>query len=349
MDAKRIAVIMGGCSPEHSVSMESGRAVLSALDERLYKGRAVVLCPDGLWSVLDESTPDFADGSIRECRQTAEDAVRTLRRWGVDLFFLALHGPGGEDGSIQGFFETLGLRYTASGVHASALAMDKPLSKTFLAAHGIKTPASLVIDRNEWRTDRKGTAARILATIDVPCFVKSVRLGSSVGVRPADDLQSLCSAIDDVLDVSPESVMIERSIEGREFSCPVLGNAHSPLRLLPLVEIKPITATFFDYGAKYEPGGAEEICDPILDPEVAEEIRAIALRVHERIGARGFSRSDFIVDDEGVWFLEVNTIPGLTPQSIFPRSAKTDGILFKDLVTTIIELELKDENRGREK
>lgn len=347
MDIKRIAVVMGGCSPEHAVSMESGRAVLDALDERLYRGRAVVICTDGLWSVLDQRAPDFADVSLRERRQLPEDAVRSLRRWGVDLFFLALHGPGGEDGSIQGFFETLGLRYIASGVHTSALAMDKPLSKTFLAAHGVRTPASLVIGRNEWRRDREGTMARIRATIDVPCFVKSVRLGSSVGVRRADDLQSLCSSVDAVLDVSPESVMIERLIEGREFSCPVLGNAHSLLRPLPLVEIKPITAVFFDYGAKYEPGGAEEICNPVLDPEVAQEIRAVSLRVHDLIGARGFSRSDFILDDEGIWFLEVNTIPGLTAQSILPRSAETEGIPFKDLVTEIIKYEASGDQIGR--
>jgi len=348
MDTKNIAVVMGGCSPEHAISMESGRAVLGALDERLFNGRAVVISPDGSWAVLDENSPDLAEGSIRDRGQTPEAAVSALRKWGVDLFFLALHGPGGEDGKIQGFFDTLGFRYTASGVHASALAMDKPLTKTFLAAHGVKTPRSLVITRKAWRREREETADNILSAIDVPCFVKSVRLGSSVGVLPAADRQTLCAAIDTVLDVSPDSVMIERSIKGREISCPVLGNAQAPLRLLPLVEIKPITASFFDYGAKYEPGGAEEICDPPLDASLAGEIRTIARLVHNLIGARGFSRSDFIVDGEGIWFLEVNTIPGMTPQSIFPRSAERDRLRFTDLVTTIIRLELEEENLERE-
>ncbi len=350
MNAKRIAVVMGGCSPEYAISMESGRAVLDVLELSSYEGRGVVICRDGLWALLDERTPsDFSEQSISERRRSPEEAVSLLRKWGVDVFFLALHGPGGEDGSIQGFLDTLGLTYTASGVHTSALAMDKPLAKSFLASHGIRTPAARVVDRGSWRSNREGTVREIVDTIDLPCFAKSVRLGSSVGVQRADDGEALCAAVDAVFEVSPESVLVEQYIDGREFSCPVLGNAHSPLRVLPLVEIKPLTASFFDYGAKYEPGGAEEICNPDLDPEIARSIRAIAARVHELIGARGFSRSDFILDSEGIWFLEVNTIPGLTAQSILPRSAESDGISFEDLVGTIIELSLNGhEPEGKE-
>lgn len=344
MNVKRIAVVMGGRSLEHAVSMESGKSVLDALDGKRFAGRAVVIGEDGLWSVLDVNDPDYAEDAVRERDQRPEDAVCVLREWGAELYFLALHGPGGEDGSIQGFLETLGCAYTASGVYASALAMDKPMAKTYLAAHGIRTPEWIVINRLDWRKNREGTADSIISALKTPCFVKTVRLGSSVGVQRADDRDELCSAIDAILEVSPDAVMVERFIDGREFSCPVIGNAGSRLRVLPLVEIIPTSARFFDYDAKYVPGGAEEICDPDLDPDIAREIREIALRIHELVGARGFSRSDFILDREGIWFLEINTIPGLTEQSIIPRAAEEDGISFTDLVTRIIEFALPDES-----
>jgi D-alanine-D-alanine ligase len=347
---------MGGRTPEHEISLLSGRTVLGALDRGRYRGRGVVIGRDGLWSLFgeDEVVPSGPGAYAGGCH--AEAAAGALREWGVDAVFPALHGPFGEDGSIQGFLKILDIPCVGSGVRASALALDKPLSKALLAGTGILTAPHAVLGRDDWNAAREKAESEILKAIGLPCFVKAVRLGSSVGVRRVDRRDDFPGALAAVFEEDGE-IMAERFIPGREISCAVLGNAGGELRSLPPVEIRLAGAIFFDYRAKYEPGGAEEICPAPIDDDLTDGIRRAAERVHTLIGARGFSRSDFIVNDDGIWFLELNSIPGLTPQSILPKAAAAGGIDLDEMITLIVETafepsgetrqrKLKDEGRG---
>ena len=337
MDLKCIAVVMGGRSPEHAISLESGRAVLAALDETRYRGRAVVIGRDGLWSIFPAGRLPPEGEAAYEGGAPPEKAIGILRDWGVDVAFLALHGPFGEDGSVQGFFRILDIPFTASGIRASAVALDKPLSKNLLEATGIRTPRHIVVRKEEWQAARGVVVRRIVTHAGLPCFVKALRLGSSVGIFRVVDEDDLVVAIDTLLETEG-AVMAERSVSGREISCGVLGNAGGELTTLPPVEIRPQGADFFDYRSKYEPGRADELCPAPIDDDTTWNVRAAARAVHEKIGARGFSRSDFILDGGVLWFLEVNTIPGLTRQSIIPKAAAAAGIGFSALVTQIIDL-----------
>ncbi len=310
---------------------------MTALDKGCYRGRAVVISREGLWSIFPEGGIPPAGEDAYEGGGSPEKAIETLRDWGVDVAFLALHGPFGEDGSIQGFFRILDIPFTASGIRASAIALDKPLSKNLLETAGIRTPKHVVVRKEEWRAARDVMTKKIVTGPGLPCFVKALRLGSSVGIFRVDDKNDLVVAVETLLETEG-AVMAERAVSGREISCAVLGNADGELTTLPPVEIRPRGARFFDYRSKYEPGCADEICPAPVNAETAWNVRAAARAVHEKIGARGFMRSDFILDGTGLWFLEVNTIPGLTRQSIIPKAAAAEGIGFSALVTQIIEL-----------
>jgi len=343
MKRLKVAVVMGGQSSEHDISMASGRAVHQALDEKRFAKRAVVITPDGRWCLHaeDETLPDD-DGVYRQ-PLFADEAAGRLREWGSEVAFLALHGENGEDGAIQGFFHTLGMAHTASGVYAAALAMDKPRCKAYLGALGILTPASRVLRKNrcELPGGTEAFAALVERELDVPVFVKATRQGSSVGVHFSRSHDELVADLE-ALFVDQREILAERFIEGREVSCAVLGNAGDRLQALPPVEISPLAnRPFFDFEAKYEPGAALETCPAPIGEALNRDVQDLACRIHQSIDARGFSRSDFILNDEGIWFLEINTIPGLTPQSIFPQAALQQGISFPQLVEKIIGYALR--------
>lgn len=338
---KRIAVLMGGRSPEHEISMQSGKAVLQALDPSRFIGRGIVISPDGLWSLFDVGTtvPGGAKAYAGGC--PPEEAAAMLKAWGTDAVFPALHGPYGEDGTIQGFLHIMELPFASSDVAAAALAMDKPVAKAVVAAAGFKTPEYVVLERSEWAFGREQALARIAGAVGTPCFVKAAGLGSSVGIVPVERAGDLPAALDAVFR-EDRKIMVERAVSGREISCAVLGNAGGPLESLPPVEVRPVISEFFDYEAKYSPGGAEEICPAPIEADLEQAIREAAAAIHALVGARGFSRTDFMVDEEGPSFLELNAIPGLTPQSIFPRAAGAAGYTFSGLVTRILELALEE-------
>ena len=344
---KKIAVVMGGASPEHDISLESGKAVLEALDQRFYRGRAAVISRKGMWQVCSVGSDIQGREALYENPVSPETAADILREWGIDAAFLALHGPNGEDGSIQGFFRTLEIPYTASGIRASSLAMDKALTKalvandSFFVEKEIRTPPFLVFTLRKWRSGCCEIAEDAVRRIGMPCFVKPVRSGSSVGVFFVDCPEKLENAVNEAFRADSE-VMVETAVPGREITCAVLGNAGGKLEALPLVEIKPVESSFFDYDAKYVPGKANEICPAGLDDVQAGKIEKAALSIHEKIGAKGFSRSDFLLNEKGLWFLELNTIPGLTPQSIVPKAAAAAGMGMTELVTMIIKSALAE-------
>jgi D-alanine-D-alanine ligase len=255
----------------------------------------------------------------------------------LDVVLIALHGTWGEDGRIQGLLDTLGIPYTGSGVLASALAMDKVMAKTVLAASGLDVPRGAVVGAADGADLERGKA------VGLPVFVKPVASGSSVGasiVRRAEDLApALALALR-----YDERAMVEEYLTGTELTVAVIGNDE----LVPLPVIEIVTPReFFDYKAKYDAGASEEIVPARIPADVARRAQDIAIRAHQVIGCRGMSRTDFVWSGERMVTLEVNTIPGMTANSLLPKAAMAAGIGFGDLLTRLIGWALEDARRRR--
>ncbi len=339
----KIVVLAGGLSPERNVSLSTGYMVCTALRERGHRAAFVdmFLGLEGYQGqsqdlyeaevparlrVVDKKAPDLE--AVKASRQ---DKSASLFGPGVlalcreaDMVFLALHGIYGEDGRIQAAFDLLGIPYTGSGFLGSAIAMDKSLTKRVIAQTGVKTP------RWQMLTFRQEEIAGLMETLEVPCVVKVLRSGSSHGVFIVKSREELEAALQNAL-THDNTVMVEQYIEGREFTCGVLED-----RALPTVEIVP-QVSFYDYESKYQPGATLEICPGRIAPEIEEKIRAMALAVHRALGLQVYSRSDFMVDDAGeAYFLEINTLPGMTPTSLVPQEAAAVGIGYGELCERII-------------
>jgi D-alanine-D-alanine ligase len=324
---KRIFVLMGGMSSEHDVSLNSGRKVVAALAGTAYRVTPVVIGRDGLWQ-FGEAAPV----SIYE-------AVAYLRE--ATCVFLALHGEFGEDGRIQGFLDVLGLPYTSSGCAASALAMDKVRAKAVVQAQGIPVAGHVALSRPAWAVDDGQVIEAVTHGLGFPCVVKPSALGSSVAMAIPKNVEELRQAVDAAFDVT-EDLMIEQFIQGVEVTCAVLeADPGGFIRPLPLTEICPREGAFFDYHCKYTPGATEEITPARLDDEMTDRIQEMSAHVHQILGLSIWSRSDFIVTDEGPFWLEVNTIPGLTETSLFPQAAKAAGIEYPALIALFIEAALQ--------
>ncbi len=326
--ASTVAVLLGGRSSEREVSLRSGAAVLRALEraplERLV---ALEIEPDGRWKIEGRALP-------------ALEALAELPR--ETLFFLALHGGEGEDGSIQGLLETQGLRYTGSGVGASALCMDKQHTRAVLAAAGLRVARGRLVHPLEWRTQRAPLLAELSALSQSGFVVKPNRGGSSVDTFVLEDGLGLEPRVSRVL-ATGDQALVEERIRGIETTCAVLGNARGELRALPPVEIVPKEGRFFDYEEKYSAQGAQEFCPPRSIPEATtQRLRELALRAHRAAGCDGYSRTDFFVPAEGEpVVLEINTLPGLTDRSLLPLAAAQDGFSFSELCLEILALALE--------
>ena len=343
----KIAVICGGRSNERDVSLSTGAKVASALREM---GHDVVLADACLGLELDCS-PEEAFGRnlpIHAVRvgETAPDIAPFFeRREGffgknvlelckaADIVFNALHGDEGENGKLQAVFDLMNIRYTGSGMRGCMLAMNKSLSKMVFHAHDIPTPEEAVL-----HGESPEEALKKCAWLGWPRVVKPASLGSSVGVSiaydEADFLKSLgeASRYEDV-------VIVEKFIKGREFSVGVLGG-----RVLPAIEIIPKEG-FYDYKNKYQPGATLEVCPADITPELEAEMAKNALAVFRALGLSAYARVDFMVDDTGVYVLEANTYPGMTPTSLLPQEAAAAGIDFHALLETIINESLKLKRR----
>lgn len=313
-----IAVMTGGVSAERGVSLMSGRKVLAALDPARYEAYPV----------------DLADIS----RSSEGDLLRLLsspasgRR--PDAVFLALHGGAGENGTVQGMLELLGLPYTGSGVLASALAMDKIFAKMIFAQSDIPTPEWLALSQS----DRPEAAQLALVGVGVPCVVKPACEGSTIGLTIVREEVELPAALELAFQYG-ERVLVEEFLAGIEITGPVLGTRE--LEVLPLIEIVP-TGGFYDYERKYTPGATEEIIPARISEAQAERAKELTLAAHCALGCHALSRVDMIVTEEEVYVLEVNTIPGLTDTSLVPRSAEAAGMGFPELVTRVIDYALEE-------
>lgn len=312
MKKKTIALLAGGISSERQVSLNSGRQVFEALDKEKYDIRR-----------YDPKT---------DLRRLVADADR------IDAALIILHGPYGEDGTVQGLLELLDIPYQGSGVLGSALAMNKLVSKQLYEKWGIPVPPYVVIRRGD-----AVTADWLLRRLDLPIVIKPVRGGSSIGmsiVRSAERLeQALAGAF-----AQDDAVLAESFIQGIEITGAVLGNAS--LEALPLVEIVPDAAyEFFDYEAKYKAGATQEICPARIGDALSEKAQSYAKMAHQALQCKGYSRTDMIVRGDAVFVLETNTIPGMTPTSLFPQAAQAAGISFGRLLDRLIELGIEAHHR----
>ena len=302
----RIGVLMGGQSSEREVSLRTGAAVHRALSRRGYD------------AVMIDVGPTL---------------TRDLQDQKIAVAFLALHGPGGEDGSIQGFLETLGVPYTGSGVQASAVGMHKVTTKTILAAHGIPVPAGFVIKRGE-RISR--VHALRSGNLRWPVVVKPASEGSTIGVsivkKPAqwDDALALAHRYD-------RDAMVEAYIPGHEVTVSLLGRKDDAPLALPAVEIVA-PGGFYDFSAKYEKGKTRYLCPAPLPPAITKHIRNLALRTFDILGCAGAVRVDFRITPRGrPYVLEINTVPGMTETSLLPMAAAQAGLDYEELTERILE------------
>ena len=338
-----IVVLCGGLSMERNVSICSSTLICKAL--RKLGHRAVMV--DMYYGLEDCDTepaklfddlPPLADVRVSELAPDLEE-VRRARKWkspsmigkGVfelcamaDVVFLGLHGACGEDGRIQAALDLMGVPYTGSGYLGSAIAMDKDLTKQLVRAAGLHTP--------EWRLlyYREGQIGALCAELRLPCVVKPVDSGSSIGVAIAHNREELEKALRE--NASLGRVIVEQYIHGREIQVGVLRG-----KALPSIEIIPKEG-FYDYKNKYQAGAALEICPAPVEPEVEDMLRATALKVHKLLELRTYSRTDFILTESGeIYFLEINTLPGMTPTSLVPQEAAATGIDYDALCQMIVD------------
>ena len=340
----RIAVLMGGKTPEHEISLISGREVVRNLNRSKYVVLPVVISRTGKrWQLVSAhkllSLPDplKLKGTRKELVKKDEAEITGLnqveRR--ADVVFIAMHGPFGEDGTVQGMLELAGLAYTGPGVLASAIGMDKVMFRKVVEGERIPVPKYVVVKRGDVLTKVYKTLGK------PPYFVKPHNQGSSVGTSIVRKKKDLPGALDLAFEYSGQA-LVDEYIQGMEVTCAVLGN-EKPTPL-PLVEIRPLKGEFFDYESKYIESGAEEIVPARISKGLTNKIQEIAIDVYKTIGCRGFSRVDFILKNNRYpVVLEINTIPGLTPMSLLPKAAKAAGISYPKLLEKIISFSVEND------
>ncbi|MEZ5276532.1 MAG: D-alanine--D-alanine ligase [Opitutaceae bacterium] len=327
----KVVVLFGGTSAERDVSIASGLQVARALRKN---GHEVVAVDTARGALLPTEEERLLTGSVgqippeTEALAVLKGSAPALSKEGLlgqaDVVFLALHGGTGEDGTIQAVLDLAGVPYTGSGHAASAMAMDKDVSKQLFRAAGVPTPDWLIAPADH---------AAIVAQIGLPTVVKANRQGSSIGLSIVRRAEDLAAAIDEAKRFDPE-VMIERFIPGRELTVGILEGI-----ALPPGEIIPRRSEHFDYQSKYQPGGAEEIFPANLTPDQETEIQSLALKAHRALKLGAYSRVDFRLDEAGAfWCLEVNTLPGMTATSLLPQAARAAGIDFESLCERIVHL-----------
>lgn len=315
----RVGVLRGGPSSEYDVSLKTGAAVLKNLP-RHYRGIDILVDKEGNWHA--NGLPVHPHNISRK----------------VDVIFNAMHGYYGEDGKVQRVFEQFSIPYTGSDSFSSALGMNKLLSKKSFARSKLKMPAHVAIRfSNEW----KGKVSGVFRSVPRPWVVKPAVGGSSVGVYIARTFDQLVRFIEKGFEYD-SSIIIEEYVQGREATCGVIDNFRREINyaLPPIEIIPPQKNPFFDYEAKYS-GKTREICPSNFPAEVKREIMRMAIDAHKAIGARHYSRSDFIVSPRGIYILEINTLPGLTEESLLPKACSAVGCSFPQILDHIISLALE--------
>ncbi|ACT14605.1 MULTISPECIES: D-alanine--D-alanine ligase [Pectobacterium] len=302
---EKVAVLLGGTSAEREVSLLSGQAVLAGLKEAGINAHAV---------------------------DTRDVSVTTLKEEGFTKIFIALHGRGGEDGTLQGVLEFLGLPYTGSGVMASALTMDKLRTKQVWQAVGLPVSPYVALDRRQYSEMAANALLATFTHLGLPLIVKPSREGSSVGMSKVNTLSELPAALEEAFR-HDDDILVEKWLSGPEYTVAILGD-----EVLPSIRIQP-AGTFYDYEAKYLSDDTQYFCPSGLSDEKEQELAGLAMAAYRAVGCSGWGRVDFMLDSDGAFYLlEVNTSPGMTSHSLVPMAAHQRGLTFSQLVVKILEL-----------
>ncbi len=318
----KIGVVMGGPSAEREISFLTGRAVAFNLDRKKYSVSIVEMTREGRFFLVQNKKERLLD---------LQNKDRKL----FDLIFIALHGPIGEDGSLQGMFEVWGIRYTGSGVLASALAMNKVAAADVYRAHNLPTPPFIDFTKESWKKERALLLKRIIKEIKYPLVLKPADQGSAVGVAVIKSEAKLIAAVNKTIN-SFSHLMAQKFITGEETTCGVLERRGEPFALPP-THILPKLGKFYDYSSKYKVGGSTHICPADFSAAVNAKLQELAVMAHRALGCRGVSRTDiFVAADGNFYVLETNTIPGMTATSLFPEAATQAGISFSRMLDLII-------------
>lgn len=361
-----MGVVFGGRSGEHEVSLAGAASVMAAMDRSRFDVVPIGIGKDGRWLVGGDPLRALAQEAARLAltaggpeaqtkrelldRAAASDTGSSLMRMEtseglpaglrerLDVVLVLLHGPQGEDGTIQGLLELAGLPYTGAGVLASAVGMDKAAMKDLFRAQGLPVVEYAVVRRHDWQREAAPIERGLAAEIGFPCFVKPANLGSSVGISKVKGAQDLAAAIS-LAARHDRRILVERAVQGREVEVAVLGN-DEPRVSVPGEVCYP--GEWYDYDTKY---GAEQTTFKVpapLPPEVTEEVRTLALRAFRAIDCAGMARVDFFIEGERrVLVNEINTIPGFTATSAYPRLWEASGIPYPELIARLIELALE--------
>ncbi len=336
MSRLRVAVLMGGRSSEHDISLASGGSVIAALRDR-YDTVAIEIDREGRWALPAAIQPALEAGErgnqpVETMPIPAESSVPVTLA-GIDVVFPVLHGPFGEDGTVQGLLELAGVPYVGPGVLASALCMDKDIFKAVLRDRGIPVTSSVTLRHGE----------PVEHPFPYPIFVKPARLGSSVGISKVHNEAELGPALE-LAFRHDEKVLIEEFVEGLEVECSVLGN-REPIASLPGQIVAH--AEWYDFSAKYEEGGMELVVPPPIATEIVEEVRRLAVEAFVAGECEGMARVDFFVRGDEVLVNELNTIPGFTSTSVYAKLFAASGISYSELLDRLIELALERHERQR--
>ncbi|HXH20586.1 MAG TPA: D-alanine--D-alanine ligase family protein [Dehalococcoidia bacterium] len=352
-DRLRLGVIFGGRSTEHEVSVVSAQHVIAAADRKRFEVVPIGVTKSGVWlsaaetkAALDLPEPPFKKtlrGGEGQARGPAaiQRGIEALSA--VDVVFPLVHGTHGEDGTLQGLLELLDIPYVGCGVAASAIGMDKALMKAAFIADGLPVGQHTIVHLHDWERDPGAGARLIEARLPYPCFVKPANGGSSVGVSKVRNREELLDAIQ-VASECDTKVLVEEALSGREVECAVLGN-HDP-EASPVGEVR-YRREFYDYEAKYLDPATEVIAPTDLPADVVRRVQDLSLRAFQAIDGKGLSRVDFFLKSDGSLIIEeINTIPGFTPASMYPRLWEAAGVSYSELVTRLVNLALE---RHREK
>ena len=338
--------MMGGFSSERGVSLSTGKQILDALDKSKYEtiGVDAAILPgsnmrclpgsdDEVKAIIDAGKALASSSKLVSIQETTNGSSNMR----PDVVLIALHGRYGEDGTVQGMLELLGVPYTGSDVLASALAMDKSMAKKVMKADGITVPESVdfVCTNGKWD---EAAIAEAVAKVGYPVMVKPSRQGSTIGMTKVNAADELNNAIKQAAGYDRQ-IIVEKFVQGIELTVGVLGN-DNPFAL-PVVEIVPAKG-FYDFEAKYTPGATEEIVPARITEEATARAQKLALTAHKSLGCRGVSRVDIIADCDAMYVLEVNTIPGMTPTSLLPTAAAAAGIPFGKLLDMLIDFALEE-------
>lgn len=341
-----VAVIFGGTNTEHEVSLVSTKGIIANLDPQKYTAVPIKIGKDNLWSYAPELRADYTPARATPLASPTRSLASIhalMTQYAVDLVFPVLHGPYGEDGTIQGLLEMLRIPYVGCGVAASAVCMDKVIQKNLCQAYQIPVPRSFWFTQEHWQAHRKETLDHIHDALEhhFPSFVKPANQGSSIGITKAHDEEELVQGIELAL-TRDTKILVEQGVEpAREIECSVLGPSYAPETSV-LGEIIP-GHEFYDYEDKYLDEGSRAVVPAPLSAELVSRIQATARLAYEVLGCDGLARVDFLLEKgtENYYLSEVNTMPGFTPISMYPKLWEASGISYPELLDRLITLALE--------